>query len=140
MNRQLQTYKSNEVSTASKMKLVILMYDGAIRFLKECKKKIKAGDIPGRGLYISRAQKVISELQDSLNASKGGEVASNLARLYNFLMRNLSEANIDADEAKVDESIKVMECLREGWSDVITAAPLEQAGENKNSTRVALHM
>lgn len=131
INRQLQAYKENEVNTASKIKLVIMMYDGSIRFLKECKKKMRENDIAGRGLYISKAQRVISELQVSLNRRKGGEVAENLEKLYSLLISKLTYANIKGDGELIDQSLEILESLRMAWDTVIkeNVTPLKSFGK-----------
>jgi len=126
LKKQVQSYKSNEISTAGKLKLVIMMYDGVIRYLKECKNKIKNGDIAGRGLYISKAQRIIDELQESLNTHDGGDVAKNLGNLYKYIATNLTQANINGKTTPIiDESINILESLRESWHEVMVNSPKE---------------
>lgn len=131
VNRQLMAYKTAEVGTASKVKLVIMMYDGAIRFLNECKKRMDAGDIAGRGLYISKAQRIVTELQDSLNIQQGGQIAIQLEELYTFLIHNLSKANIKGEKIYIDQSIMVLENLRDAWKQVMADTQSKQ-GENSS--------
>lgn len=124
LKKQVQSYKSNEISTAGKLKLVIMMYDGVIRYLKECKNKIKKGDIAGRGLYISKAQSIIDELQESLNTQDGGDVAKNLGSLYKYIVANLTKANINGNATPIiDESINILENLRQSWQEVMANPP-----------------
>lgn len=132
VNRQLMAYKTAEVGTASKVKLVIMMYDGAIRFLNECKKRMDAGDIAGRGLYISKAQRIVTELQDSLNIQQGGQIAVQLEELYTFLIHNLSKANIKGEKIYIDQSIMVLENLRDAWKQVMADT---QSKQGENTTR-----
>jgi len=113
-----QAYKDNEVSTGSNLKLVMLMYDGVIRFLKECKNKIEENDIAGRGIYLSKAQQIINELQGSLNSQKGGEVAEQLEKVYSLVISKLTQANISGDVELVDQSIQILEELRLAWSQI----------------------
>jgi len=124
LKKHVQSYKSNEVSTAGKLKLVIMMYDGVIRYLKECKNKIEKGDIAGKGLYISKAQRIINELHESLNSNNGGEVAKNLGSLYKYIDANLTQANINGNAASIiDESINILENLRQSWHEVALNSP-----------------
>lgn len=124
LKKQVQSYKSNEISTAGKLKLVIMMYDGVIRYLKESKNKIKKGDVAGRGLYISKAQRIIDELQASLNRSNGGDVAKNLGSLYKYIAANLTKANINGNAVPIiDESINILENLRQSWHEVTVNSP-----------------
>ena len=138
--RHIQAYKQSEVGTASKMRLVIMMYDGVIRFLNECKEKIKEGDIAGRGLYISKAQKVINELQESVNRQKGGEVAENLERLYGFITSNLTNANINGDTSLIDQSIKVLKKLRDAWQQVMSTDENLQGKTAPKMQKFAMHL
>ena len=116
-----------------------MMYDGVIRFLEEYKKRLKAGDIAGRGIYLIKAQRVIGELQESLNKKEGGEVSQNLENLYNFINASLTQANIDGSADNIDHSIAILENLRDAWSQVMAATP-KGNGENLNGPqRVTLH-
>ncbi len=137
--RRLQAYKDNEVTTGSGLKLVMLMYDGAIRFLKECDKKIESGDIAGRGMYISKVQKIISELQESLNNQKGGEVAKNLERVYSLILSKLTQANINGDRELIVQSILILENLRQAWSRIKAENP-NNGTMGKTSAKVALNL
>ncbi|MEE8483362.1 MAG: flagellar export chaperone FliS [Nitrospinota bacterium] len=138
--RHIQAYKQSEVGTASKMRLVIMMYDGVIRFLNECKIKIKEGDIAGRGLYISKAQKIINELQESVNRQKGGEVAENLERLYSFIMSNLTNANIQGDTSLIDQSIRVLKNLRDAWQKVMSSDENYKGKTAPKMQKFAMHL
>ncbi|MDH5543605.1 MAG: flagellar export chaperone FliS [Nitrospinota bacterium] len=138
--RHLQTYKVNEVSTAGKMKLVLMMYDGAIRFLNECKKKMRENDIAGRGLYLSKAQKIVGELQESLNRQKGGEVASSLEKAYHLITIKLTQANINGDIAMVDQSISLLNDIREAWLKISSDPKLNLKDKNNASSRVAINL
>lgn len=133
INRQVMAYKTAEVGTASKLKLVIMMYDGAIRFLNEVKKRIDAGDIAGRGLYISKAQRIISELQESLNVHQGGEIATQLEQLYGFVIQNLIKANIKGDKTAVDQALHVLENLRGAWREVMQDAQAKATAEKQSA-------
>ncbi len=140
VNKQLMAYKSAEVGTASKLRLVIMMYDGAIRFLNETRKRIDAGDIAGRGLYISKAQRIIGELQESLNVPQGGEIAAQLEQLYAFIIQNLTKANIKGDKAAVDHALHVLENLRDAWRQVMQNAQSRPAETGAEQPRLAIHL
>ena len=139
INRHLQTYKNNEVNTASKVKLVIMMYDGAIRFLNECIKKVEENDIAGRGIYLMKVQKIIGELHESINKTRGGEVASSLENAYNLITTKLTHANIDGDIEQIEQTITILEGLREAWNKIAQDVVSGQ-GNNNASSRVALNL
>jgi flagellar protein FliS len=111
-------YISTQVSTADRLQLVVMLYDGAITFLNQAKEKMAAQDASGKGLYMSKALDIIAELNSSLNFKEGKEVAANLFHLYNFMSAHLTRANLNWDTAAVDEVIKILTRLRDAWEEV----------------------
>ncbi len=114
-----QTYKINDVSTVNRMKLVLMLYDGAIRYLKEAKNRIELNDAPGRSAYLSKALRIVGQLHGSLNQTDGGEIAIQLDRLYSFVNMQITRANVTGKAGHVDNSLGVLEPLRDGWSQVL---------------------
>jgi flagellar protein FliS len=112
---QLTAYQENSVSTQNKGRLVVLLYDGAIKFLKLAIKEIEAGNMEGKGRYINRASDIITELNAILDMDKGGEIAVNLRKLYTFMNGRLVEANLKCDPDMIRDVIKLMEELNHGW-------------------------
>lgn len=112
---QLAAYKDNVVSTQSKGRLVVLLYEGAIKFMKLAVKEMEAGNHEAKGQYINRAGDIITELNAILDMEQGGEIAVNLRKLYVFMNNRLSEANIKRDANMILDVIKLMEELNEGW-------------------------
>lgn len=114
----LDTYKEVAVTTQSKGRLIVILYDGAIKFLKLAIMELNAGNIENKGLYINKALDIINELNNVLDMEAGGEIAMNLRRLYVFMTQNLSAANIKKDPQKIDEVIKLLEELNQGWKAI----------------------
>jgi flagellar protein FliS len=112
-------YKINDVGTANRVKLVVMLYEGAIRFLKEAKKRIETNDIAGRSMYLSKALRIIGELHGSLNLKDGGEIAEQLDKLYSFISSQITLANVSGKAVHIDDSLNVLETLRDGWSQVM---------------------
>lgn len=112
-------YHATQVSTVSKSKLIILMYDGAIRFIKEAMARINANDIAGRGLYISKAQRIVNELENALDKSRGGEVAVSLEKSYIRINKLLTEANISGELPPLKSSLEMLNTLRSAWEEII---------------------
>jgi flagellar protein FliS len=112
---QLAAYKDNTVSTQNKGRLIVLLYDGAIKFLKLAIKEMESGNQETKGQYINRAADIITELNAILDMEKGGEIAVNLRKLYNFMSDRLTQANIKQDPNMVRDVIKLMEELNQGW-------------------------
>jgi flagellar protein FliS len=114
----LNQYKATQVNTANQEKLVLMMYDGAIKFVEIAKKKLQENDIAGKGVYISKAEAVISELMASLSMEQGGEIASSLEKLYAFMNRQLRIANVNKDIKPLDIVLKILGELREAWTKI----------------------
>jgi flagellar protein FliS len=114
----VETYKETSVTTQNKGKLVVMLYDGAIKFLKLAIKEIEAGNTEEKGKYISKAIDILFELNAVLDMEAGGEVATNLRKLYLFMGRHLTEANTKQDIGKIEEVIKLLEELNQSWKAI----------------------
>lgn len=110
-----QAYQTTSVQTADQATLIIMLYDGAIRFLKKGRGKIYSGDIEGAHNYLVRSRQIVSELLSTLRPEKAGEVGANLKRIYVYVHNRLVEANLYKDAQIVDEVIQILSALREGW-------------------------
>jgi len=115
----INQYKRTEVATADQGKLILMMYDGAIKFVEIAKNKLRENDMAGKGIYISKAQGIISELMASLNMEGGGEIALSLEKLYAFMNRQLRIANVNKDIKPLDSVAKILGVLREGWVEIL---------------------
>ena len=116
--QQLSEYRKVEVNTSDRVKVISMLYDGAINFIRVARKRMELGDIAGKGLYIGKASSVVGELLSSLNMEAGGDIAKNLSRLYDFVMDRLIIANMKNDEKALDEAEKVLDLLRSAWKDL----------------------
>ena len=114
----VKTYQETAVTTQTKGKLVVMLYDGAIKFLKLAIKEIEAGNAEEKGKYISKAIDILFELNAVLDMYAGGEVATNLRKLYLFMGRHLTEANTKQDIQKIEEVIKLLEELNQSWKAI----------------------
>jgi flagellar secretion chaperone FliS len=111
-------YQENAVTTQSRGRLIVLLYEGAIKFLKLAIIELQAGNNQGKGKYIIKAQDIINELNAVLDMEAGGEIASNLRKLYLFMNQRLSEANIKRDPQMIREVISLMEELNQSWKAI----------------------
>jgi len=108
-------YQETAIGTQSKGRLIVMLYDGAIKFMKLAIREMEAGNYAAKGRYINRAQDVINELNAVLDMDNGGDVSQNLRKLYLFMSRRLSEANGKRDPQMVREVITLMEELNQSW-------------------------
>jgi flagellar secretion chaperone FliS len=111
-------YKENTVGTQGKGRLIVMLYDGAIKFMNLAIKEMEAGNYAAKGQYIAKAQDIINELNAVLDMDAGGEIATNLRQLYCFMVRRLSEANIKRDPRLVQDVIDLLDELNQGWKAI----------------------
>ncbi len=111
-------YKKNQIEGGEQGKLIIMLYDGAIKFLYLAKKAIDASEVEIAHNNLIRAQALITELMNSLKVD-AGELAVNLLRLYEFMNRQLCIANSKKDTSVIDGVVGLLTSLRDGWLAVI---------------------
>lgn len=111
-------YQQNEVLTASRGKLLLMLYDGAIKFLRFSKVAIDEANIENTNKYLCKVQDIISELMVSLDMKY--EISKSLYALYDYMKYRLIQANIKKDKAMVDEVLGMLVELRETWEKAMT--------------------
>ncbi len=114
----VEQYLNTAVTTQSKGRLIVMLYDGAVKFLKLAIEEIEKKNPEAKGHYIIKAKDIINELNIVLDMDAGGEIAVNLRRLYLFMNRQLSEANIKQDPQKIREVITLLEELNQSWKAI----------------------
>jgi flagellar protein FliS len=118
MQKAAYAYLATQVTTTDQGDLLLMLYAGAIKFLKQAKAKIEERDYAQKGMLISKALDVIAELDSSLNAEKGGELAQNLHNLYFYCNTRLLQANLRMNTAQIDEVIRILEALKEAFNQI----------------------
>lgn len=121
-----QNYHKQEVEGASKGKIVLLLIEGAIRFLRRAAKGIEEKNIQEAHNNIIKAENIIYELMSTLNM-EAGEIAENLMRLYDFIIWQLVEANKDKDKDKLESAINLLSPLRDAWKEITDKGPVQNA-------------
>lgn len=114
-----QKYKVAQYSTASPEQLLLMLYDGAIKFARQAKKEMEEKNIEGANNKLKRTEDIINELMVSLDMDHGGEIARNLYNLYDYMNRRLIQANIRKDPSLVDEVINLLNSLKKSWEEAI---------------------
>ena len=125
MNSYAQQYKSMEVNSSNRMKLIVMVYDAAIASLREADDAHVRGDTTRRNMYVARAQCIINDLNGCLDMSHG-EIPTSLRSLYQFFIRHLAEAQEQGATENIAEVRSMMEHLREAWDTICRQAPQEQ--------------
>ncbi|WP_163099284.1 flagellar export chaperone FliS [Peribacillus alkalitolerans] len=117
MSNPYQAYQQNSVTTASPGELTLMLYNGCLKFINNAKKAVEDSSIEQRNLNIQKAQNIISEFVITLNMDI--EVSKNLAVMYEYIGRRLTEANIKNDTSILDEVEGLVLELRDTWKEVI---------------------
>lgn len=116
-NNPYKRYRQTQVETAGPLELIIMMYDGAIRFCNQGKAAIEGKKFNEANKLLQRAQDVIDELNFSLNL-EAGEIASHLRSLYDYINSKLVEANIKKDPALITQMVELLAELRSSWAEL----------------------
>jgi flagellar protein FliS len=111
-------YRQSQIETTPKLKLIVMLYDGAIRFAQQSVAPMKDGKHEQKGTCINRCIAIISHLTGTLDYIHGGDIAVNLCRIYEYLTRRLVEANCQNDPEIIDEVVLHLKELRSAWATV----------------------
>ena len=122
-----QQYQEANLETASQGKLLLMLYDGAIRFLMQSSVALEQQRWQDAHNLNLRAQDIITELLVSLDLSVG-EIANNLYRLYEYMNWRLVQANIKREPAGIREVIGHLRELREAWAEAVKTTAGQQFG------------
>jgi flagellar secretion chaperone FliS len=112
-----QAYRDNAVLTATPEQLVVMLYDGANRFLAQAAFAMRQNDLATCNERLRRAEAIITELRSTLDMS-AGDIAHKLEAIYAFCQRHLMEARFKRDADAIDQVAKLLRDLRESWFQV----------------------
>lgn len=122
MSKGYQNYFDQEVLTANPLRLVELLYRGALDSIAFARRYLKSGDIRARSRAISQAMEIVTELSLSLNQEAGGDLSRNLAELYGYTVMLLIEANSRQSDPPLAEAERLLSTLAEAWEKCAQAA------------------
>lgn len=119
MNPYLKQYKQTQIDTTPKEQILVMLYEGAVRFLHLAKEGFAENNIEKIHNNLIKVQNIITEFQANLDMEAGGEFAQTLFDLYEFLSRQLLKANVRKDTEALDIVIKHMTELRDTWKQAV---------------------
>ena len=119
MSYGLGAYKKTSVETASKEQILLMLYQAAIKHCKKAIEAIEQKNLAKKGEYIGKLQDIIVELSNSLDFEVGGEVAKELASLYDYILYSSTQANIKIEKSHLEGCLKVLNTLYDGWTEAI---------------------
>jgi flagellar protein FliS len=111
-------YHRTAIATADPLQLIILCYDAAINDLKQAEELHERHDMNEAYRKIRHAQDIVTELLVGLDYERGGDVAGNLNRLYNFILRQLIGINSRENTSIYDHLVRILSELRDGWEAI----------------------
>ena len=119
MNNPYARYQRTQVTTASREKILLMLYEGAIRFVKQANAAMREKKIADKGKYISKATAILSELMATLDFKQGGQLAVDLENLYVFMIDKLIEGNINNTVECLEVVENLLKTLYTAWKDVV---------------------
>lgn len=139
-------YQNVQITTTDRGRLLLMMYEGAIKFLKQSKAGLEAGDIAKFCRFLCKSQAIITELMNTLDFEKGGEIARDLDRLYDFMLFYLTEANLYRDGKRITKVIGLLDTIYSAYKEIIekeqrpNTAPEESAQVGETVRRVQISL
>jgi len=111
-------YRSSEVHTASPARIIVQFYDGALKFIRYGALALENNDFAAKGVHLSRAHAIVSELRLNLDSSRAPELTAELDQLYLFVLSCITQANMKADAKLLAPATNILEQLRSAWAQV----------------------
>src|SRR5262245_23198330 len=117
-NNRSNTYRQVALQTSSPTKLVVMLYEGAIRFLRESVSAIDSKDLDRKRQALDHAVAIVQHLQSTLDMDRGHDVAANLSALYSYITTRILEGSAERDTAPLKEAIKLLDIVLAGWEEL----------------------
>jgi flagellar protein FliS len=120
-SRSPAAYKQQSILTATRGQLVVMLYDGCVRFLAQAAQAMRAERPAEAGERLSRAEAIVDELLSTLDLEQGGVIASRLQGIYVWSTQELLKARLEKDPARIENVAELLGELRESWAQVAAA-------------------
>jgi len=128
MNGYTNQYMTNTVNSASPEQLMLMLYDGAIRFITLGIQAIENGMIDKRAYYINKTSAIVSEFAATLDHNQNAKLAEDLDSLYGYMLRRMMQANLKNDADALIEVKNLLTDLRATWAEAININKQELRG------------
>ena len=136
--QKAESYKKMQIQTANPATLILMLFDRAIVLLDKAKNEILEKQYEDKGYTLTKANEIIAELAGSLDMEKGGEIASSLSKLYNFVMREILDADKNLNTKAIDNARRIVTELRESWVSIKDNPDIELQNSDNAATSVDL--
>ena len=115
----MNQYREMHVASERPEDVVLKLYDGAIGFLRSAREElVERSNVPEKARLIEKTTKILDYLQSCLDMERGGEIAENLNRLYDYMLVRLTQANAENSGPKIEEVMRLFGTIREGWKEI----------------------
>ena len=131
VNKAYKTYQNNSVNTASGGELTLMLYNGCMKFIKQAMKDTEANNYEGKNENIQKAQKIIRELMITLDPKV--EISKQIQPLYEFILNQLTAANIENDVTKLEDALGLVTEFRDTWKQVLLKHRKQQFSQGASS-------
>ena len=124
---RIDTYRKTDITTANRETILLMMYAGGIRFLKQAMQAAENNDLAEKNRLVGKAQQVVSELRATLNFEVGGQIASRLETLYHFITERLMTATAEKTIEPLREALEILLTLNSAWEEAIASIRKEKS-------------
>jgi len=121
-SRGALAYRTVDAQSRSPLELVVMLYDGGVRFLGDALEANQRKDMVARAIAVSKALAIVGELRSTLNLDEGGDMALDLDRLYDYMMNRLLDVTTKRDTSGLEEVQRLMITVRDGWRQLSASA------------------
>jgi flagellar protein FliS len=126
-NNRSNAYREVAVQTSSPTKLVVMLYEGAVRFLGESVRAIKSRDLNQKRHSIDRAVAIVQHLHSTLDIERGGQVAAELDKLYTYITSRILDGSTKLEIEPLEEATKLLSVLLTGWEELAKKEQVQTA-------------
>jgi flagellar protein FliS len=139
MNAYMNQYQNNQVTTASPEQVLIMLYDGAIRFVRQAKQAIVDGKQAEKAAAIGKVIAIVTEFSNTLDYEVGGEIALDLSRLYDFMIRELSAVNARGSLERLEPVEKILLELRGAFAEAVEINKRQSVVQDSSTSSAGNH-
>jgi flagellar protein FliS len=132
MRSALASYQKNQVAGMSQKDMIVLLYNGSLKFLEQAGDELEKGNAEGFADRVERVHRIVYHLYTTLDFDKGGEIAEKLGSLYSFVISQLYILNSTRNPTIIADLKEILSNLREGWQSLGKAAPEEMDASKEN--------
>ncbi len=138
-NSPLGQYRSVDAygaaASGDRLQLILRMMQGALDRIATARGHMERGEAGPKGEALGRAVRLIDGLRSCLDQERGGDIATNLAALYDYMVRRLTEANLRNDPRALSEVADLLDEIRTGWEQIAALPALRTVGESSGTAR-----